>query len=197
MSNRLLKNTAFLSKTKEFYESNKEEVLDIVLFGSAIKGKEKPADIDILVVYKAHINLDLSYKLKKKLSFVGEIETTSKTYAQLFEPSFLAREVFLNEGYSLIKRKFLHEGLGYSSLVLYKYDLTGLNKTKRMQFYYSLYGRTGKGMLEELRSFKFSENLILTPITESERMKEYLQKWAQFIEIPILMPLRLVEITKK
>ena len=52
-------------------------------------------------------------------------------------------------------------------------------------------------MLDELKSFKFSENLILTPITENERMKEYLQKWAQFIEIPILMPLRLVEIIKK
>ncbi len=197
MSNRLLKNTAFLSKAKEFYESNKEAVLDIILFGSVVKGKEKPADIDIMVVYKAQIDLDLSHELKKKLSFVGEIEITSRTYAQLFEPSFLAREVFLSEGYSLISRKFLHEGLGYSSFVLYKYDLKGLSKTKRMQFYYSLYGRTSKGMLEELKSFKFSENLILTPMTESEKMKEYLQKWLQFIEIPMLMPLRLVEIVKK
>lgn len=197
MSNRLLKNTAFLSKARDFYERNKEEVLDIILFGSAIKGKEKPVDIDILVIYKAQVDLDLSHELKKKLSSAGEIEITSKTYAQLFEPSFLAREVFLSEGYSLINKKFLHEGLGYSSFALYKYDLKGLDKTRRMQFYYSLYGRTSKGMLEELKSFKFSENLILTPITESERMKEYLQKWVQFIEIPILMPLRLVEIVKK
>ncbi len=197
MSNRLLKNTAFLSKVKEFYEKNKEEVLDIIFFGSVPKGKERPADVDILVVYKSRIDLDLSHELKKKLSYVGEIEITSKTYAQLFEPSFLAREVFLSEGYSLISRKFLHEGLGYSSFVLYKYDLKDLNKTKRMQFYYSLYGRTNKGMLDELSSFKFSENLILTPVTESERMKEYLQKWVQFIEIPLLIPLRLVEIIKK
>ena len=197
MSIQLLKNTNFLSKTKKFYEKNKEEVLDIILFGSAIKGKEKPADVDILMLYKSKVNLDISYELKKELSFLGEIEIISKTYSQLFDSSISAREAVLSEGYSLIHKKFLHEGLGYSSFMLFKYRLEGMSKSRRMQFYYSLYGRTGKGMLEELKSYKFSENTILAPMTESEKMKEYLEKWVRFVEMPILMPSRLLGILKR
>ena len=63
-----------------------------------------------------------------------------------------------------------------------------------MQFYYSLYGRTVKGgILKELKAYKFSENMILTPVTNAEKMKEYLEKWLEFIEIPVLIPSRLME----
>ncbi|MBU2523266.1 MAG: nucleotidyltransferase domain-containing protein [Nanoarchaeota archaeon] len=186
-----------MSKVGKFYRKNKEEILDIILFGSVVKGKEKPADIDILVLYKSKVNLDLSYELKKDISDIGEIEIVSKTYSQLLESSFVAREAILNEGYSLVNKKFIYEGFGHSSFVLFKYDLKNLNKTKRMQFYYSLYGRTGKGLLQELDSYKFSENMILAPISQSEKMKEYLKKWVQFVEIPILMPSRLSEVLKK
>lgn len=197
MSAQLLKNINFLTKAKKVYEKNKEEILDIILFGSAIKGKEKPADVDILVLYRSKVNLDISYELKKELSFLGEIEIISKTYSQLFDSSFSAREAVLSGGYSLIHKKFLHESLGYSSFMLFKYRLEGMSKTRRMQFYYSLYGRTGEGMLEELKSYKFSENMILAPMTEGEKMKEYLEKWVKFVEMPILMPSRLLGILKK
>jgi len=193
MSTQLLKNTKFLAEINSFYKQNEKEIIDIILFGSAVRGKERPADADILVVYNLKANLDLSYNLKKELSSFGKIEIISKAYFQLFEPSFLAREAILGEGYSLVQKKSILEGLGYSSFILFLYNLENMTKTKRMQFYYSLYGRAVKGgVLKELESYKLSERVILTPVKNAEKMKEYLGKWMKFLEIPVFFPSRLI-----
>ena len=195
MLKELLKNTKFNYETKDFFNRNKEKILDIILFGSIVRGKEKPRDIDLLILYKNKKDIDLSYELKKKLEKSGcTIEIIDKSYMELFEESFKAREAVLSEGYSLIYGKFLSEGLGYMKLTLFRYKLKGLNKSERMRFYYSLYGR-GKGqegMLKELSAVKFSETILLCPIENTERMKEYLENWKiKFIEFPIMIPSRL------
>src|SRR3989344_1739284 len=67
MSKILLKNIKFLYEINEFYNKNKDKIIDIILFGSAIKGKENPRDIDLLILFKEKKDLDLSYELKKRL----------------------------------------------------------------------------------------------------------------------------------
>ncbi len=47
MLKELLKNTKFLSDIRTFYRKNEKELIDIILFGSATKGKSKPSDIDL------------------------------------------------------------------------------------------------------------------------------------------------------
>jgi len=198
MSEELWKNTKFKSKVKNFFNKNKEKILDIVLFGSSVKGKEKPNDIDILIIYKEKKDIDLSYELKKSLKEYNA-EITDKTYLDLFDESFNARESILSEGYSLVNDNFLSQGIGYLNMFLFKYELKGFNKSERMRFYYSLYGRTKeqKGVLKELDSVKFSETIILCPISNSEKMKEYLENWnVKFIEFPILIPSRIKNILK-
>ena len=68
-----------------------------------------------------------------------------------------------------------------------------MDKSKRMQFYYSLYGRTQKkGILKKYNCYKFSDTIILSPIGSSEMIKEFLQKWdIPFLEFPILIPLKI------
>lgn len=56
----------------------------------------------------------------------------------LFSDSFIAKEAFLSEGYSIFLNKFVHKELGYLSFSLIKYDLKNLNKSQRMRFYYGL-----------------------------------------------------------
>lgn len=194
MLKKLLKNTKFRYEVREFFKENKNKVLDVILFGSSVRGKEKPKDIDILVLYKDKKDIDLSYELKKKVGKKGfEVDIINKTYKELFEESFKAREAVLSEGYSLVYGKFLSEGLGYMNLVLFKYELKGFSKSDRMRFYYSLYGRNGaKGILKELNSKKFSETVLFCPVGNAERMKEYLGNWKiKFIEFPIMIPSRL------
>jgi hypothetical protein len=167
------------------------------LFGSSIKGKEKPNDIDILLLYKSSKNIDVSYALKKTIEAKGYcIEITDKTYNELLNPNFIAGISIISEGYSLVYNKFLFEGLGYLSFNLFKYELKQFNKSERMRFYYSLYGRNNeKGMLKMLDSIKFSDSIILCPVENVERMKEYFDTWKlKYVEFPILIPERIKNI---
>jgi len=194
MLKELLKNTKLISKIRSIAKEN-EEILDIILFGSAVRGKEKPRDIDLLVIYKTKINSELSYQIKKEFEVTGfEIDLVSKSYSDLFKSAFIARESFLSEGFSLIQKKFIADGLGYKPLVMFRYDIKTFNKSQRMRFYYSLYGRNSEGMLKKLKLYKFSERIIISSIEESEEVKEYLNSWnIKYLEIPILMPARILE----
>lgn len=195
MLRELLKNTKLMSKVYNIIKENKEEILDIVLFGSSVRGKEKPRDLDLLVIYKTKINPELNYKLKKEFEILKvEIDIVSKSYTDLFKSTFLARESYLSEGFSLVQKKFIAGGLGYMPMILFRYDIKNFNKSQRMRFYYSLYGRNTEGMLKKLRLYKFSERIIISPVEESERVKEYLNNWnIKYIEMPILIPTRIVE----
>ena len=190
-----LMNIKLLSKVYFIIKENQDEIIDIVLFGSSVKGKEKPKDVDLLVIYKTKINSELNYKLKKEFEIFGlEVDLVAKTYSGLFESSFIARESYLSEGYSLLNKKFIAGGFGYKSMIIFRYGLGNLNKSQRMRFYYSLYGRNSEGMLKKLKLYKFSERIIISPVEESERVKDYLVSWnIKYLEIPILIPERIVE----
>ncbi|MBT3262584.1 nucleotidyltransferase domain-containing protein [Candidatus Woesearchaeota archaeon] len=198
MSKELSKNTTFKSEIKKFLKENSNEILDVILFGSAMKGKENPKDIDLLILYSVKKNIDKSYEFKKILKSKGFlVETIDKTYKELIEGSFKAVEGILAEGFSFKNNNLLSQNLGYMNLILFKYDLINLNKSERMRFYYSLYGRTKeqKGIIQELNSIKFSDSIILCPANNSEEMSEYLNSWKiKHLKFPILIPSRLKNI---
>lgn len=188
---KLWKNTKFLNEIKVFFKENKSKLIDIILFGSVVKGKEEPKDIDLLVLFKEKKDLDLSYKLRKKLEKKNfKVEIISKTYKELFESVFKAREAILSEGFSLIYKKFLSEGFGYINFILFKYELRKFSKSDRMRFYYSLYGRgKEKGMIKKLNLIKFSETILLCFIEFENKVMEYLDAWKiEYIKFPILIP---------
>ena len=194
MLKELLKNKKLMSKIKEIIKEEKD-ILDLIIFGSSLKGKDKPEDFDVLIIYKNKFNLDLNYEIKKEFEKTGvKADITAKQYSDLFKPDFVAREAFLSEGYSLIQKKFIADGLGFKPMVLFRYELGNFNKSQRMRFYYSLYGRTTEGIIKKLKLYKFSERVILSPVDKSEKVKEYLNSWnIQFVEFPILLPMRLLD----
>ena len=199
MLKELLKNTKFLSDIRTFYSKNEKEVIDILLFGSIIKGKSKPSDIDLLIIYKSKDNIDLNYQLKKQLEkYKLNMQITSKIYPDIFKTNFKARESILSEGYSLVNNISISEGLGYSNLKLFKYELKNLNKSERMRFYYALYGRNNaEGVLKDLNAKKFSDTIILCPIANSENMTEFFNSWKLvYLEMPVLIPIRMSDIFK-
>ena len=144
MSSKLLKNREFSSIINKFYKEHEKEILDIILFGSSIKGKENPEDVDILVLFRKKESLDTAYELKKKLEKYGEIQIITKTYERLFDANFKARGSYLNEGYSLIRKEFIARSLGYTNAIFFKYQLKTFSQSRRMQFQYALYGREKK-----------------------------------------------------
>ncbi len=187
----LLKNKEFSKIIKEFLK--KLEILDIILFGSAVREKDEPQDLDILVLYSNQDskNTETSYELRKRLEkLFKNIQVISKTYAQLFKPEFQARISLLSEGYSLRNGNFISRGLGYKNIILFKYSLGDLSKSKRMIFYYTLYGRNKeKGLLEKNNAVKFSDSIILAQTENSETIKEFFEKSKiEYRQTPILIP---------
>lgn len=175
MQNSLLKKLHH--KAKEEYQK-RPDIVDIILFGSAAKGKEKPSDFDILIIFNR--------KVDRKI-VAGFENATGKSYKEFFE-TFPAESI-LQEGISLVFGKKLSELYGLASGILFRYELRGKNKSERMQFYYALYGRNSKGMLEETRGVKFSETTVLVPTENGEKFKEFLENSKiDYFLLPILFP---------
>ena len=187
----LLKNKEFLKVIKSFLK--RDEILDIILFGSLVKGKQNPKDLDILIIYSNKVKnmIDINYELRKKINkIISNTEIIGKSYSEIFDSSFVVRESILSEGYSMKTNNFLAKSFGYSNFILFKYSLKNLNKSKRMSFYYGLYGRgKEKGILEKKDCIKFSESIILSPINKSEFMKDFFSILnISYETFPIIVP---------
>jgi len=196
MLKELLKNKEFSKVINESLKNT--EIIDLILFGSVVREKDKPNDIDILVLYlnESKEIEDEIYSLRKKLEKIDKrFELIGKRYREIFNPEFLARESLLSEGFSMRNRKFLAESLGYKGLIMFKYNLSGLNKSKRMQFYYSLNGRgKEKGVLSKTESYKFSDNILFSNISNSEFIKDFFKNWEiKYSIFPLLIPINILE----
>lgn len=190
MLSKLLKNTKFKSIISKYLK--KPEVLDIILFGSVVTGKEKPRDLDVLILFKEKEDLETSYELMKELSILGiikDIQVTTKTYSNLYSPNFKARAEILAKGHSLLYKMNLAKRAGYQNYIMFRYELKGLTQSKRMMFYYALNGRNkSKGIINKLNLIKLTNSVFLSPIESSYELSEFLESWAlKFQSFPILV----------
>lgn len=189
----ILKNTKLRNRLKEILKRNKE-VEDILLFGSAARGKENPADFDILVMFKEKIDKNVEHSIRKELEKeYDNISIISKNKDTALEPSFDARESIMFEGKSILTGKNIAKTYGFDSLGMFKYGFKGWTKVKRIKFYHALNGRDKKGgILQSLNCIKASDGIILAPIDKIEPMRSFLDSWKiDYKYIPILIPERL------
>jgi predicted nucleotidyltransferase len=196
MLKKLLENKKFCDSVAEFIKN--PAVLDVILFGSFIRDKLNPTDIDILILCsnKKLLNEDEVYSFRKNLEKIDKKFSISiESYSSLLDSNFLARESILSEGFSLVKKKFLHESFGYGTFIMFRYSLKELNNSKRMQFYYALYGRgKNKGIIEKDKSYKLSNEIILSSVENSEIFRNLFDGWRiSYTESEILIPKKFVE----
>lgn len=185
-----------LSKSvKKLFNENKDELDDIILFGSLMKGKVNPNDIDILLIFKEKIDKTLETIFKKAINET-KVELNSVTLQEFESEDFMAKEGIYLEGYSLITNEPINKKLGFFSLAFIKYSLDNIKGSKRTQFYYALNGRDGKtGFLKEIGAQRFSENIIICDYAIIEKIKDFFEQWEIKYElIPSLIPLRLKKI---
>ncbi len=172
-------------------------ISDIVLFGSLMKGKNKPKDIDILIIFKERINKKTELEIKRNLNGIYEIN--SITEKELFGEDFIAKEGLYLEGYSFSKKKYLRDLLGFISIGYLKYSIRNLRGAKRIRFYYALMGRgSSKGFLSEIKADRFSDNVIVCDYSEIEKLKDFFNSWRiEYTIFPSLVPKRLGHILFK
>ncbi len=167
-----------ISKLKNICKDKK--IMDIILFGSYIKEKEKPKDVDVAIIFKEE---DYNYIDKINLKIKDIIQRYNLTahiqpllIDNLFkEPLYLT---LLHEGYSIKNNNYISKNLKTESYILITYALKNLNYSKKTLFGYALKGRTGKkGLLDQLKGKTVGRNSILVPTNKLESIKDFLNSW--------------------
>ena len=170
-----------LEKLKKYLKGEKrEDIFDIVVFGSLVKGKLAPRDADKLVIF-------LQGSLKERLNAVQEIKNNIKNKVEvsidvkqallkdLFSPEFLARTGILLEGFSIFSNKKFCQTLGFESTSLFWYNLKDLSHSQKVKFNYILAGRKQKGIIESLGGERLAGGAIKIPIETSLEFEEILK----------------------
>lgn len=165
----------------------------VLLFGSFARGEvTRKSDIDLLLVF------DSSEKAKKAEDRVTEVvEKYSGEVKRTIVPLCIGLEEFssdveffynvFSEGLVLYKRPDNEPILpaatgGYSPMLIYSFDLSGLERKKKMEVSRQLYGiRFGKrgkeyaykGMVERKGGLRLGRGVIMVPASAEEEFDEF------------------------
>ena len=162
---------------KQFGKLLKDKrIQDIILFGSFVKGKAIPKDIDVVIVSNENFS-DLT-KLKSNFS---NFHISILSFEDFFRPTSLINTL-LREGYSLKKNKSFSEIYGFRNRCLFKYELINLNPSEKVTTVNFLRGKgKEKGLVLEKEGEWISNQVFLCPVKfESLFEKFFLNKKIKF-----------------
>lgn len=169
-------------KNRNILKQNKAEIFDIVVYGSVVKGKVKPNDIDIMAIFlsgslKDRLEIIQQIKLQLEKSYDLPLDLKSMLISDFFKPEFLARQAIILEGISIIDGKQVGNKFGFKAYKIFTYNLSNLNNTKKTQYIYALNGRYDKGVLQRLEGKSLGKGVIIVPIKNSLEFEEFLESW--------------------
>jgi len=158
----------------------RNEIWDIIVYGSFVRGKETARDIDFAIILQKDISLDKKLKLAQEIKEILEkkikeykIDVKTIDIYDFLDAGFLARQGILAEGYSILKNMYLHDFLGFKAKAIIKYELKGLSPSNKKMLYYALKGRRGsKGFLEEIGGKLISKNVLEVPIKYYHKIEQ-------------------------
>lgn len=157
------------------------KVLDVVLFGSSVRGKFNPNDIDLCIIIKdddEKKSLDLVDSLGKLTDELGFRFHINILVASAFVSGNTLAKTLLSEGYSIRKNKSFSLVLGFESKSLFIYTLKHFSPSKRVKFHYLLKGRYGsEGILKKANGELLGTGSILVPTEKEDFLKEIFDKW--------------------
>jgi hypothetical protein len=140
------------SRLRRYLED--KEILDIILFGSAYKGKAAPTDIDVAVITEKKIDIsipDFHISVLSPKDFI-------------VNPSSLVNTL-LREGYSLKNNKPFAALYSFSSRALFVYALKSLNASEKVKLVNILRGKRGmKGLVEDNSGVWLANQVFLVPV---------------------------------
>ncbi|MEK6864654.1 MAG: nucleotidyltransferase domain-containing protein [Nanoarchaeota archaeon] len=159
---------AELKKNLKHILKRYKQVADIIIFGSYVKGRKIPKDIDLAIMAKEK-NLDLPRQIKKDIPWENvhlEFIRTGELYSN---PLFIS---LLNEGYSIKEGAFIRDILGLSPKRLYKYDLKHLEQTKKVMFATAV-----NKILKKTGGEKIGNGAVLIPLSNASYFEDFLEIW--------------------
>ncbi len=164
---------------KELKGLDLTEIVDILLFGSAIKGKEFPKDIDICIIFRKKISEEIINEIENRLKEFN-IHVSSLVVDNFFRKPHSLIKTMLVEGKSILnKEQPFIKNFGFSSYVLYSYDLSKLKPSEKVKFVYLLKGRKKEiGIIKKMNGEWIADSCFIIPIQKDSEMLIILKKWA-------------------
>ncbi len=164
---------------KRWVKNNK--IFDVILFGSFVRGKSLPNDIDLCILIKdsdEKKTLDLVDSLAQVLKYSKfKFQINILTSSDFTRGNSLAKTL-LNEGFSVKKGKKFAEIFGFKNQSLFTYSLKNFNDSERVKLHYLLNGRSGaRGILKEIKGCLIGKGAIIVPTENEDFLKEVFDKW--------------------
>lgn len=167
-------NSAVLKKLSQKLKQllpNYKLIEDIIIFGSLVREKTHPKDVDIALLVHERDEEQLE-KIEKELRSLLEgfkIDITILTVKEVYSPLWLS---IMKEGYSVSNEEFLPTLYGIKPEKLYKYSIKMLTPVQKVQF-----DRGMRKMIEDLSGIRLTRTVILIPFQKSKRFEEFLKTW--------------------
>lgn len=134
-----------------------KRVLDVILFGSAVKGKRNYNDFDIAIVIK-----DKTFTIDFK-KFSNELHFSIINIEDFFLNHISLVNTIFREGYSVKYNKLFAELFKFSSKVLFSYELKTLSNSDKVRLATLFHGKNAKGLVEENGGTWISRQVFLIP----------------------------------
>ena len=138
------------------------------MFGSLVKGKFKPNDVDIALLVK-----------EKEIALVGEVkEFLGKRNVDIelvsLEEFYSTRIglTLITEGFSVKRDKFLKDILGLKSKKIYIYNIKHLTQSHKV-----LFGRGLNFVLNKIKAVKLGAGSVMVPLESSGEFEDFLARW--------------------
>ncbi len=167
---------------REFGKAN-PGIWDFCVYGSLVRGKSEPGDIDIAIILERPASLEnklvLSQKLRSRLSGISKenFDVRCVGVEDFIDSNFLARAGILGEGFLVLKGKPLSEVLGFKSYAIFTYTLENMTNSEKVKFNYSLNGRRGEiGMMRLKSCERMGSGVLKVPLEHSEEFEEFFEK---------------------
>lgn len=161
-----------ISYRKELKKLLNKDIVDIILFGSFVKGGFAE-DIDIAIIVRKHedyqdLKKEVNSIIKNKIVDIQIIDIES-----IYQPIWIT---LIKEGFSVQKNKFFSEIYKIKPVVLYKYSLGKLNNVQKVQFERGL-----KRILEGIGQV-LTRSVILVPVNKKNEIIDFLKTWNIYYE---------------
>ncbi|MDD3175503.1 MAG: nucleotidyltransferase domain-containing protein [Candidatus Nanoarchaeia archaeon] len=161
-------------KLKKFLKN--KDIIDLIIFGSKAKGRNKSNDVDILILTETY-----DQELKKEIKTL--IPDSDIQFISLKDYDKFIWLTMIREGFSLKNGEYLFNLYKIKPKQLYKYSLKDLTNSKKVMFERAIKNFEG---IEKL-----SNRVILVPVEKSSEFEDFLKLWNLDIDVKeyYLLPL--------
>lgn len=173
----MLKSLKEFSRLKaEWRKCWKEDIVDIFVFGSFVKGKARPQDIDMCLIFRRKIKLDI---IRRAEALLGEkYHVSSLCIDNFFTNTHSLAKALLLEGKSIISGSRFAGNFGLAAKLFYSYDLSSEDSSKKVRFVYLLRGRNGSvGLVKSWKGEFIAPSAFFVPVEMDNAVQEVFDAW--------------------